>query len=1118
KGSYGSVYKARDLKTSEMVAIKVISLSEGEEGYEEIRGEIEMLQQCSHPNVVRYLGSYQGEEYLWIVMEYCGGGSVADLMNVTDEPLEECQIAYICKEALKGLSYLHSIFKVHRDIKGGNILLTEQGEVKLGDFGVAAQLTRTMSKRNTFIGTPHWMAPEVIQESRYDGKVDVWALGVSAIEMAEGLPPRSNVHPMRVLFMISIEPAPMLEDKEKWSLVFHDFIAKCLTKDPRIRPTASELLKHKFIEKCKSGASAMVPKLEKAKINRAAMALEAEHVSETIPGYGTLGPRVNEDFGDTVPSKPHQVPNGVPAVGGTVKAGGLEEAEEGDFGSVIIHGGVDIHKTAAKTLLPAIKDPSQASARGQRLSMADPGEDSVSPWLTRKVGASADTFRAVESPSTEPKAQAMGSNGTVIGGTTKNEGVNRKALDKLWSIYAAGNTVPIPFLRATDISPIALLSENVLGSQHLDNVGNVAVEALQELFTSDAQSKKGRRQNELPLPPSVYQRLTSSPTLMNLAQALSYHKMCYEEMPLQELQATQEQQTIQNLCDTLRTILRKSHKVLGIAPVAIIDRQLPFKYTVTSRSTDVMVNIPPALAVDSAANVLAEWNAIYDAYNEMTCLMLSIGVEKFDLIQTFRACKQEEGKPVAEYAIKMKGYLDQLEPLGYVLPQDLSVDLILNGLTKDFSGFVRNYNMHNMGKTIGELHTMLIEYEKAKGNGKANGKGKDKQVYIPKPKNPKPTFKEHPTKDDTCHHYKEVGHWKRNCHVYLAELLKKKKQVGTASSSGIFIIELFLFLISPRCMTLVVVLTFVSQNKVLDEQKKMEQGALYLYVGNGVRAQVKAIGIFDLVLPNGLVICLDNCHYAPTITRGVVSVHRLIENGFVQCFMDYGISISKNDVLYFNGIPRDGIYEIDMHNFVPNVNSIYNLTPRYTPQHNDMSEKRNRTLDMVRSIMNLITLSLSFWDYALDSATRILNMVPTKKALVKRDTPDKLQQRSVKCIFIGYPKEMMGYYFYFPPENKIVVARYAEFFEQSLISQEISGRAIDLKEIQDDDTSPSKITSEIPIEVEGFELPQPEVIPIRRSERTHRAPNRLCLYVEAEEHSLGDLNELTSYKAAMLDP
>ncbi|GJY05503.1 retrotransposon protein, putative, ty1-copia subclass, partial [Tanacetum coccineum] len=190
-------------------------------------------------------------------------------------------------------------------------------------------------------------------------------------------------------------------------------------------------------------------------------------------------------------------------------------------------------------------------------------------------------------------------------------------------------------------------------------------------------------------------------------------------------------------------------------------------------------------------------------------------------------------------------------------------------------------------------------------------------------------------------------------------------------------------------------------------------------------------------------------------------------------------------------------------------------TPPYTPQHNVMSETRYRTLlDMVRSMMNLTTLSLSFWKYDQEFATRILNMVPTKKvdktpyelwygkvpnlsylkvwgceALVKRDTPNKLQQRSVKCIFIGYPKETMGYYFYFPPKNKIVVARYGEFFEKSIISQEVSKMVVDLKEIQDGDTSPSEITSEIPIEVE-----------------------------ESEEHSLGDLNEPTSYKATMLDP
>ncbi|GKD86345.1 hypothetical protein Tco_1357499, partial [Tanacetum coccineum] len=149
----------------------------------------------------------------------------------------------------------------------------------------------------------------------------------------------------------------------------------------------------------------------------------------------------------------------------------------------------------------------------------------------------------------------------------------------------------------------------------------------------------------------------------------------------------------------------------------------------------------------------------------------------FDLIQTFHACKQEEGKSVSSSVLKMKGYVEQLEHLGYVLPQDLSVGLIMNGLTSDFVGFVKNYNMHNIGKIIGKLRALFIE------EGKGKGKGKDKQGYIPKPKNPKPSAKEHPAKDDTCHHYKEVGHWKRNFLAYLAELIKKKKQVGTANSS-----------------------------------------------------------------------------------------------------------------------------------------------------------------------------------------------------------------------------------------------------------------------------------------------------------------------------------------------
>ncbi|GKC08322.1 retrotransposon protein, putative, ty1-copia subclass [Tanacetum coccineum] len=461
------------------------------------------------------------------------------------------------------------------------------------------------------------------------------------------------------------------------------------------------------------------------------------------------------------------------------------------------------------------------------------------------------------------------------------------------------------------------------------------------------------------------------------------------------------------------------------------------------------------------------------------------------------------GKPVADYVLKMKGYVEKLERLGYVLPQDITVGLILNGLTKDFVGFVRNYNMHNMGKTIGEIHAMLIEYEKGlpkkAETPQVKGKGKDKKVYIPKPKNPMPTAMERPAKDDACHHCKEVGHWKRNCPVYLAELLKKKKQVGSASSSGIFIIELFSFpnnnswVYDTGCGTHICIM-----KQGFRIERKLKQGALYLYVGNGVRAQVEAIGSFDIVLPNGLVICLDNY---------------------------YGISVSKNDVLYFNAIARNGIYEIDMHDLVPILQ-----------QDGLLKSTDDESFDKCESCLSGKMTKKPF-PYSKNEEKKggekdLLGIIHTDVCGPLRhvsrqgsceggDTPGQSEQRSVKCIFIRYPNETMGYYFYFPSENKIVVARYAEFFEKRLISQEISGRAVDLEEIQEEeDTTPSKNNSNIPQEVEGFEPPQPpqeEVIPIRRSERTHRAPNRLCLNVEVEEHSLGDFEKPANYKAAMLD-
>ncbi|GJR21742.1 retrotransposon protein, putative, ty1-copia subclass [Tanacetum coccineum] len=441
--------------------------------------------------------------------------------------------------------------------------------------------------------------------------------------------------------------------------------------------------------------------------------------------------------------------------------------------------------------------------------------------------------------------------------------------------------------------------------------------------------------------------------------------------------------------------------------------------------------LPPAPQAGAEPNIVAQWTALYDAHTEIACLMLG----------------------------SMTPELHRQFEVHY--PYDM-----IQELKSMFEKQAENYNMHNMGKTIGEIHAMLIEYEKGlpkkaetpqvmmiksgkiqKANKKSlNAKGKNKDIGKGKDKRDLDLEKEAETRSSlTC-----TGQYDESfdkCESCLSGKMTKKP--------------------------------FPHSN----ERAKDLLGIIHTDVCGPLRHVSRQ----------------DRWQY---------------------------ISPEIKDYLKANGI-------------------VQQLTPPYTPQHNRVSERRNRTLlDMVRSMMNLTTLPLSFWDYALESATRILNMVPTKKvdktpyelwygkvpnlsylkvwgceALVKRDTPDKLEQRSVKCIFIGYPKETMGYYFYFPPENKIVVARYAEFFEKRLISQEISGRAVDLEEIQEEeDTTPSeKITSNIPQEVEGFEPPQEEVIPIRRSERPHRAPNRLCLNVEVEEHSLGDLNEPASYKAAMLD-
>uniref|UniRef100_A0A8C5N921 non-specific serine/threonine protein kinase n=1 Tax=Gouania willdenowi TaxID=441366 RepID=A0A8C5N921_GOUWI len=299
-GAFGKVYKAKNKETGALAAAKVIE-TKSEEELEDYMVEIDILAKCDHRYIVKLLDAFYHDNKLWIMIEFCPGGAVDATMLELDRGLTESQIKVVCRQMLEALGYLHKMKIIHRDLKAGNILLMQDGDIKLADFGVSAKNTKTLQRRDSFIGTPYWMAPEVVmcetmKDAPYDYKADIWSLGITLIELAQIEPPHHELNPMRVLLKIAKSDPPTLEQPHKWSQEFKDFLKKALDKNPESRPTASQLMEHPFVRSVTS--------------NRPVRELVAEAKAEVMEEIEDNREEGEEDdameLSGNIPTKEHQ--------------------------------------------------------------------------------------------------------------------------------------------------------------------------------------------------------------------------------------------------------------------------------------------------------------------------------------------------------------------------------------------------------------------------------------------------------------------------------------------------------------------------------------------------------------------------------------------------------------------------------------------------------------------------------------------------------------------------------------------------------------------------------------------------------------------------------------------